>query len=532
MWKQIMLLTKIQLLGLFGFNQVRYGHDRKKRNRLFLLGGSMFFVAFAAVSYIVLLTVGCINIGMGNVVPSYILAVISVMILFFTTFKAGSILFQMSTYEMLISLPVKPVAIVISRFLNMYIMNMLLCLVAMVPVAVVYGIMLSPGLIFYITLFVGAVLLPLLPMTIATAAGALIMGISSRVKYKNFISIILTIGFVVGIMVLTFGLSPKMTEENMPDLAVLENIAKIIQTQIHSLYPPSVLFTEAVVNGNLGALLGFAGISVGLFILMVYLVQIKFVSICNALSAKKTLGNYKLQELSQKSPLLALYKRELARYFASSLYVMNTAMGPVLMVLLAIGIASTGVDKVEQLLEMPGIISIALPILLGCVCGLNSTTTCCISIEGKNWWIAKNLPVTSSQIFNSKIMVNLTIALPSYLLSEVILLIALKPDWMTAFWLVIMPLVYIFFTSVMGLTMNLKMPVFQWESEAAVVKQGGAVFMGMLVSLAASILPIVALFMLRQIPAVVIMGGTVLILGAATVLMYWYISKVDIRTIE
>lgn len=529
MWKQIKLITGVQFKGIWGFNQIRYGKDPKQKNRFILLAVVMAFLGLMIAVYSGLLSFGFAAIGMAYLIPSYLLAVVSVVILFFSIYKAGSIIFERKTYELMISLPVHPAAIVVSRFLTMYLQNLIIGLVIMLPATIVYGVMVKPGFLFYITMIAGAILMPLLPMTIATAAGAVITAISSRMKHRNLVTILLTMSLTVGLLLLSINPSTgnfEITDETMQNMGVM------MEQQIFSIYPPARWFAAGVVEGNLLAYLGFVGLSIGMFVLMVSVVQRKFAGICALLNSRVSGRKYQMGELKQNSLLTALYRRELKHYFSSSLYVMNTMMGDILMVILAIFLCSMGSEKMDALFGLPGISSRLLPMLLALAGSLSVTTACAISIEGKEWWNVKSLPITVKQLFDSKMLVNLTVALPCYVITEVILLFAMKGDLLQKLWILLIPLLYILFITVAGLTVNCKFPVFTWESDAAVVKQSASVAVTMLISMLSVVIPGIILMVFPNWSSHLIMGVLAVILVAATLLLYYKNSKVDLRLIN
>ncbi len=115
-------------------------------------------------------------------------------------FKAGSVIFQKNFYEILCSLPVSQTAIVISRFLSMYVGNVLLAFAVMIPGMAVYAYFMQPGFSFYLLAIIGTLFIPLLPMTIATLFGALITAISSRMKHKSLVGAGLSVLLVLAIL--------------------------------------------------------------------------------------------------------------------------------------------------------------------------------------------------------------------------------------------------------------------------------------------------------------------------------------------
>ena len=134
-----------------------------------------------------------------------------------------------------------------------------------------------------------------------------------------------------------------------------------------------------------------------------------------ALTNHATKRNYKMQSLEISSPFMALYRKELKRYFSSTIYVMNTGFGVVLLLIATIFIAIFGVENLDTLVGAPGIsamISFAAPFIISTMIAISCTTASAISLEGKNLWILKSSPIKTKTIFDSKIAVNLTILLP------------------------------------------------------------------------------------------------------------------------
>lgn len=528
MWKQTRLLAGIQLRNLWGWNQIVYGKDQKKKRRLILMVVSFIIIGFMFAFYSALTSYGIIVIGMGRLVPAALFSIISIIILFFSIFKAGSIIFEVKTYETMITLPVSPVAIVLSRFVNMYIQNLLMGFVFMLPAAMVYLLLLQPGITFYIGMIIGTILMPLIPMALATVVGGIIVAISSRMKHKNLVAIILSMGVTIAILVGSItlsnaGLNIELTEEMLVDISVMA------EQQLYGIYPVSKLFTEAVVDGNWISLFLFTVLNIGIFGILVALVQWKFVAICNALYSKSGGQKYEMQELTQKKVLGALYSKELKRYFSSSIYVLNTAIGYVMVLLLAIGILIYGMDRIEAAMEMTGILTKALPFVLAFCIGISSTTNCAISIEGKQWWLTKSLPISTRDIFDAKMLVNLTVAIPSYIVTMILLFIAIKPNFIEGVWFLLVPLVYILFSTVVGITINCKMPLLNWESEAEAVKQGGSTFIAMLVNMFCGILPAILLFVLPYTNLVY--GGTVVVILVLIVILYLKNQKINLQEV-
>ena len=262
---------------------------------------------------------GYIKLGLADVVPMYLATIAALIIFFFGMLKAGNIIFQKGAYEGLCAMPVSDVAVVVSRFLSMYVSNLVLAFLAMAPGMAVYGYMLHPGIGFYVRGLIGTMFIPLLPMTVATLFGALVTAISSRMKHKGIVSTVLTFGLLGAIMLFS-GELVKMDEAGITEEMLLR-LSDVVTGLIGRLYPPAVWLGRAIVQGSLTDVLLYMGVSIGIFVLMVWLVAISFKRIYTALYSVNAKHDYKLQTLQRSSalrlpiPLIPRPKRSLSASF-------------------------------------------------------------------------------------------------------------------------------------------------------------------------------------------------------------------------
>jgi len=526
MMKQIRTLTKLQLQNLYGLNVFRYTKDKKKKKTTIGLGVVWALLIVMIATYIGGATFGYVYLGMAEIVPAYLIMLASLVILAFAIFKAGSVIFQENAYDILCSLPVSQTAIVVSRFLRMYVENLLLTLLIMVPGIVVYGIMVKPALSFYLIGAVVTVFVPLIPITIATFFGALVTAISSRMKHKSLVSAALSVGLVIAIMAST-GTMSTMEEEF--SIEMLQNMSEIVTQAIGDLYPPAIWLGNAMVKGDI--LTGLLCVLGGLvaFMVTIALISVKFHEICRGLYGTHAKHNYKMEQLKKNSVLGTLYKREMKRYFASSIYVQNTIVGPVMAIIFAVAVLGVGLDTIQQTMEIPIDIAGAVPILLAGIFAVMTTTCTSISMEGKEWWIVKSLPIRTKDLLDSKLLFGLSLYLPFWLVSEILLIIALRPSFMELVWLVLLSLILILFSQVVGLTANLKMPVFDWENEVSVVKQSASAALG---GLGGFVVVLVCMVPVLLVPAEysnLVKGALCIVFAVVTWILYNKNNKVNLQ---
>ncbi|MDO5294925.1 MAG: hypothetical protein Q4F05_19495 [bacterium] len=526
MYRQIKYLTKLSLCNLANFNVIRHSKDKSKRNRFIGLAITYAALILMFLFYSISIAIGLAVVHMESLIPAYAFALISIIIFFFSTFKAGNVIFDLKSYEQQIALPVSPAAIVISRFLSMYVIDLAISLVATLPSLAVYAVITEPNISFYLMAIIGLLLVPLLPMTVASIIGAVIFAISARMKHKNLVTIVLTIVLVLGIILAETGLgnsSGVITEQGFTE------ISELISNQLRTIYPPVAFYSDAMVKGSVIDFLIFSLGSVGIFGLFVVVVQRSYVSICSALQARSNGRAYKMQALKTGSIRSALFKKEMKRYFASSIYVTNTGIGYILMTVAAIAIMIKGGNEVEQLLGMPGVVSKALPFAMSLMASIVSTTSCSISMEGRQWWITKSLPLTTKDVFDSKILWNLAVAAPFYLISQIALFIGVKTDFMGHIWIILIPAIYILFMAVTGLTINLQFPNFTWENETVAVKQGAAVLVTSIVGMASCGIPLALVVVAGQNFTNIIMTVVCVVILGLTWTLYHINNRVDLQ---
>ncbi len=187
------------------------------------------------------------------------------------------------------------------------------------------------------------------------------------------------------------------------------------------------------------------------------------------------------------------------------------------MVLFSAGVLIAGKEMVDQIIRIPGLAERALPVLIGMMPAMMPMTSCSISMEGKQWWILQTMPVTEKEIVRGKVLANIVVLIPFYLVSEILILIALAPDIPGALALIAVPAVYIVFSARLGVAVNQRFPVFEWDNEARVVKQSASTSVSLLLGLVTGMIPFAFLVLQPDIPAWGIYGvftGVLILLTA------------------
>ena len=473
--KKVLRLLSVQLWAVL-LDMLSLGNAPKKKPKLLFGGIIIFILAMSVISFFY-----CYMIGMGllmydsvDILPAMMMAITCLIVIMTTVFKIKGTIFGFKDYDMVMSLPISTGGIVASRLMILYAMNMVFVFIIMVPMTVAYGILTNPGIQFYVISVFAILAMPLVPIVIASILGTIIAYIASKFRHNNLLSIILSMGL------LAFFVVASTTIKD--DAQQMVDIGKSLTNQVNSIYPLANMYTKAVVEYNISSLLLFLGISVLAFIIYTIIVKKIFKRMNTLMMTGSYHAIYKKHGVKQSSPLKALYKKEMKRYFSSSLYVLNTGFGIVMLTIATIAAAVVDIDKVLGGPEAAAVLIKSAPVFVSFCIVMSCTTMSSISLEGKSLWVLKSLPVTAKTIYLAKIAVNLTIISPA-ILDSLFLGIFLKLGFLQTLFMILISISCAIFISCFGLLINLLLPNFTWTSETIVIKQSAAtmiaIFAGM-----------------------------------------------------
>ncbi len=489
MMQQIKIMSKLELANIFSLNVIRHTKDKKAKKTSIALAVTLAVVIIIVMFYCGAMSYGYIKLGAGEIVPGYFVLISSVFILLFCSFKAGKLLFREGCYDILASMPISKSALVISRYIRLYVEGLAVALVVMVPGVSVYVAIVKPEIVATLMGVLSILLVPIIPVTISVIFGVLITGISSRMKNKAIFETLVAILFVVSVFSLTAAI--PTTEVGEVDINKMGDMTKELFESMGNVYPPIAWFGQGLAEGNIGYFLIGAIVSVALLTAVVVITVYNFEGINRRLHITIAKHNFKLGTLQNKSVMKALVTREANRYFSSGTYVTNTIMGPVMAVIFAVSLLF--IDMEEAFKGFPITIDVngVVHILFAAILVMNSPIVTSVSMEGKELWIVKSLPVSSQDILRAKLMFSLILLAPFYLVGEVIILIAIKPSLSYAIWMLMLPIALILFALVLGLAVNLKFPKLKWDNDVEVVKQSASAliggFAGMLIALVSAV---------------------------------------------
>lgn len=378
-------------------------------------------------------------------------------------FTVKTQIFESKDNDLLLSMPIPTKHIFLSRMIVLLIINYALEAIVLLPCTVVYSILIGLSFKGAVSLFLVFLLLPFLTLAVSSIVGWIIAEITSRIRHKTIVTVVLFLAFFVTYMVFTMSFSQ---DGMLFDIGIFQD---------------TYLFWwsgDAISNGNMLSLLWFALASLIPAAITYFALDKSFIRI---ITTKKTANKikYKGNRTKSRSAYFSLVKKELLRFFTSATYIMNAGLGSVLCVVLSIYF-STLAKNILPIVDVPGFEWIANLIgpMVAIVCaflgGMNFVSAPSISLEEKQLWILHSCPINPKDVLMAKLTSHLIICTPLTLVSAVILCIAYKVSIGMSVLVLITVFTSVLFCDYLGLLLGLKFPKFGWQNEAAVIKQGVA----------------------------------------------------------
>ena len=490
------VLLKNLLRSTSQWNQYRHTRDRKKKGRIIgnFIGYSVLYLMLMA--YCVSSCIGYGKIGIAEVIPILCAITISLMSFLLTLFKTNGYLYNFKEYDMLMSLPFKPATVAGCKFLYMYVKSLLWNLSISLAMLIGYALYAKPAVSAIPAWIVLSFFLPLIPMLAAAFLGFLIAKISAGFKKKSIIQTVLSFLVVLFVFALRF-IVEAVGRSGRIELVLTETSAYI--KDIAALYPPAAWFSRAAAEGDLLYMLLLAGVSIALFEIVFLLVGRNYSSINSKLKSHAAAGKFSMTAQKSRSIYNAIAYKEFRRMTGSSVYMTNVGMGELMALILGIVILFVDVDQL--LGKMFNGVSLtkemlypAIPLVVHFIVGMVATTVVSPSLEGKNFWIVRSLPISGKQLYQGKMLFNMYLMVPFSLFATICICISAAAPLLTGILCVTLSFCLCALSTAWGCVCGIRHMKLEWENEIEVIKQGAAVmiylFPNMLVSIGLIVLSV------------------------------------------
>ncbi len=479
------VLLKQQFLAFFSSFRIGKRKNgvatRRSLGSTLLIAGLLAFcvIYFAAMFYLMFLALFRVLAGTEYIWVGFAVMGILVFMIDFvmTIFTARSQLFEAKDNDLLLSLPIRPRDILLSRMLMILITDYLFELIILIPVYIAFVVAGGFSFMGLVCVILTGLVMPLLALSFSCLVGWILSLVAAHMKNAAILNTILSLLLFGGYMALCMGIQDFSA-------ALLANITAIAPVIKKYLYPFYCL-GDACVNGNfLSAVIYIVTMLVPFIITCVILAK-TFLSMVTKKQGVVRRA-YREEATKVKPLMLTLIGRELRRLFSSVTYLINSAVGLIMMLFLGVGsffmkdlflVLGDGWGITPDVLAPAAMIA-ALS-LLGGMCFFTASS---ISLEGQAIYDVKALPLPGNKFLFAKIAMHLTMVLPFSLVCSILCIIALPCNFFMAVLLIFIPMLMNVFYATTGLAMNMAFPRFDWDSEAVVVKQSLSMTLTMLIN--------------------------------------------------
>ena len=469
------VLVKKQMAEVFRsyFYNRKTNKARSKANRIVMfllfgflmvgvLGGTFTFMAIG-------IAAGLAPVGMGWLYFALMSGIAITLGTFGGVFSTYSGLYLPKDNDLLLSMPIPVRLIILSRLVNVYLLGAMYAGVVLIPTLVVWWIVAGANLSNVICGILLFLIVTLTVLLLSCVLGWLVAKISLKLKNKSFITVLISLLFIVGYYFVYF----KAQEWIKNLVANATAYGESIKGSAYVLY----LFGR-VGEGDWLAAGIFTLATVVLLVLVLFLLSRGFLKLATASGNTKKV-RYTEKAVKQKSVFGAVLSKEFARFTSSPNYMLNCGLGVLLLPAFGVFLLIKG----AELLRMVSVSFEAIP-----SCGafllcfammlfvtMNDMAAPSVSLEGKSVWIPQSLPIDPKTVLKAKTAMQLILtAVPALFASVCGAVVVQAPVW-DRILLGILPLSFAVFMALFGSFLGVKNPNLEWTTEIVPIKQSGAV---------------------------------------------------------
>lgn len=400
-----------------------------------------------------------------------------------TVFTAQVQLYEAKDNDLLLSMPIPPSYILLSRMLMLLFLSYVFEIISFAPAIAIYyyyEAFTALSLAYFIVIFL---FLPLLSIVLSCIVGWLVALISSRMRNKSLITMILSLAFL-GVYFYSYS---KIG--NYIKMLIANGAA--IASAIKRALPPAYYLGMAVEKLDAVSLIIFLAWCILPVVVIYFILSRSFIKIA---TTKRGFTKIKYKEKTMKvsSARGALIMKDLKHFVSSPVYMMNGALGIVFELALAVALVVKRDLLIEFSAQVPELGGAVTPIAILGLCfisSMNMISASSLSLEGKNLWISQSIPVDGGQVLLAKAQMHMLVCIPPTILSEIICALVLKASPVMTLLLLVVPVLLNIFCALFGIVLNLKFPKFDWINETVVVKQSASPMLAMFGSAAVVLAP-------------------------------------------
>ena len=381
-----------------------------------------------------------------------------------SAFSTYNMLYVAKDNELLLSMPIPVRTIAASRAACVYLLGLIYSGVIVVAAYAAYLIFAGdPRAIAGFFVFI--LVIPAVVFTLSCLLGWVIAKIGARIKNKSIITVIASVALIAGYYFIYFKAQSLVS-------ALVENAAQYgekIRGSAYALY----VFGAAGAGELVPALICVA-VAAALFALVWLLLKSTFFGITgSSASVKKTV--YREKRMKSAGAGSALFVKELKRFLASPMYMLNCGLAALFLPAAGALLLWRGNFVISAISDtagrFSGLIAVMLCAVICMIGSTNSISAMSVSLEGKNIWIVRSVPVHAFDVLRAKIRLHLLLTGVPALFCAVCAAVIVDGAVYVKILMAVFCVLFVCLDAIVKMFIGLRFAELGWTSEAVIIKQ-------------------------------------------------------------
>lgn len=472
-----------------------------------LLMGLLF--TFISVVYNILFSMMFKEFGLEIIHSTIIMCGLGSLLILTTSIGQVKSIFVGKDYDILASMPLTKRQIITAKLSAFYLSEFLFSAIIMIP-NIVINTVLWQDLLFIPVGIIIMLLLPVFPIVVSCIVGTLVSLFAERSKFGNIITTILYVLFFAVVMSMTLLFETNGGTDEAQILGMT--------TMFKALNPTNYLL-ELAYTKSFAFYTLYIAINIVLLVAVILFIALSYTKLHDLIEGAKSNVKYERKTLETKGQFKTLAGIEFKRLFSSKMYFMNSSMGAIMIIIMSVIFVVSSKESLEALIDINSFAHFVVIISM-LVLGIQTPAACSINIEGKNFWIVKHLPINYKTYSKVKLFVSSVVLGVGALISSLIFIVFLKPSLIQVVAIIIIPLLFVFIASSIGLIINLYFYKLNYQNEVEAVKNSASVFISMLAGFVLAVIFAVALVLLSFINTLMAVCVTIGLMSIVVIVLY------------
>lgn len=457
---------------------------------------SLVLVSIAPMVFLMLMLVSImydqlIVLDQAGIILSYITTIMGAVIFFFGIFYIMAIFYYSKDITHLVYLPLKPRQIVGAKLMSVIVYEYIMIGLFFVPAVIVYGIKAHASIVYYLYASLSAVVLPVIPLTLAGVIVMVVMrftNIGKRKELMTFVSmlVLLTVALGFNFTIQSLAGASDMSAEKM--VTMMQEGGNSLMRVIGNLFPGMQFSALAMaefdkLSGLMNFLL-FAVINIiGVAVFLIAADLLYFdgaIGMSDTTAKRENLNDAEWEAVGKGTPIIVSYmKREIKLLMRSPVYFLNSILISVLLplifflMLLFAPASDPEIKAMFDLIATPGGEGIKVAILFAAgliMGGMNGIAGTAVSREGNGAGYMKFLPVPIWKQVLAKAFVGIIVAYVGVIIFS-LLFLYLGINVAVVIPGLALALIGVAFSAFVGIGIDLVHPKLHWDNEQQAMKQ-------------------------------------------------------------